>query len=677
MRRVDYKDEADQVESLAFLQACGSGDLSAVQLALETGFNNLSFQSKDGHFALYVAAYYGHAEIVDLLLDQPSLEVNQTLSSGSSALHAACQTHHAQVVEILLSHPGIAVNLVRASDQISPLGLACLKEDLCVMQALQRHIELDLNISHEFGYTALHIACRVGHADLVETLIHDPRIDMNLRTSDGDTPLMIASYYGHSAVVGQLVMDVRVQLDLLNCAGKTALMMASDRTSLACTHILLDAGANALILNRKGESVLTIAAEYSPEIAECLERHVREFPLGVGEISIERNEIAVRVPDFIEPRPQTLIDRLLLAADADSLTKLDVGNPSKYPGRLDATPMVVLEDLKSITLTDNSLGVGGFGAVCEGKSAIFGSVAVKFLGAAHITSEKAMEALAQEARLMFSFNHPNVVKVFAFCCQPTAVVMKRMSCSLRELINQVRSGETKLSFFQKLRIALGAACGLSVIHEARIAHRDLKPANVLLDKTDDGYHAVIADLGIAKQKLMPSADSSAEELGNAGTYLWQAPEVVNGGRVARRSDVYAFGSILGALFYGQFPYEEKVQELKSEGKDVRRMFVSGWIGSGIKPMTLPEGMLSGPVDQLIQDCWKGNYKDRPTSSEAFERLQIVRETLQPTSEEGAGIGAGAGAGAGAGGAAHLLENSGSTKEGMCEPGCVAFSASTD
>ena len=100
-----------------------------------------------------------------------------------------------------------------------------------------------------------------------------------------------------------------------------------------------------------------------------------------------------------------------------------------------------------------------------------------------------------------------------------------------------------------LIVAHRVAEGLVATHGRNIVHRDLSPDNIVL-RGDDPAEAVIIDFGIAKD-----ASAGARTIvGNdfAGKYEYAAPEQMHG-RAEARSDLYALGASLLAVFRGRVP----------------------------------------------------------------------------------------------------------------------------
>ncbi|PPD66791.1 hypothetical protein GOBAR_DD36332 [Gossypium barbadense] len=103
----------------------------------------------------------------------------------------------------------------------------------------------------------------------------------------------------------------------------------------------------------------------------------------------------------------------------------------------------------------------------------------------------------------------------------------------------------------RLKIALGAAKGLSYLHEdchPRIIHRDIKSANILLDFC---FEAMVADFGLAKLTQDSNTHVSTRVM---GTFGYLAPEYVSSGKLTNKSDVFSFGVVLLELITGRRPY---------------------------------------------------------------------------------------------------------------------------
>ena len=89
---------------------------------------------------------------------------------------------------------------------------------------------------------ALLRAASAGNADTVRTLLASPNVDVNGVDDQGNTALILAARLGHNEVVSMLLLakaDVKVK----NKEGKTALVLASEGGHDQTVAALTQAGA--------------------------------------------------------------------------------------------------------------------------------------------------------------------------------------------------------------------------------------------------------------------------------------------------------------------------------------------------------------------------------------------------------------------------------------------------
>lgn len=138
---------------------------------------------------------------------------------------------------------------------------------------------IDLEIEDISGQTALNIAARNGHIDIVQLLLSlkstdDNRIrqvDVNHADRDGWTPLRSASWGGHTEVVKLLIEQPNCDIDLADKEERTALRAAAWSGHEDILKILIAANANVNSVDKQGRTSL-IAASYMGhyEIVEIL-----------------------------------------------------------------------------------------------------------------------------------------------------------------------------------------------------------------------------------------------------------------------------------------------------------------------------------------------------------------------------------------------------------------------
>ncbi|XP_047319656.1 receptor-like cytoplasmic kinase 176 [Impatiens glandulifera] len=218
-------------------------------------------------------------------------------------------------------------------------------------------------------------------------------------------------------------------------------------------------------------------------------------------------------------------------------------------------------DLKVATRNfrpDSVLGEGGFGCVFKGwiDEHTFAAtrpgtglvIAVKRLNQESYQGHK--EWLAEIAYLGLLY-HPNLVKLIGYCLEDDhrLLVYEFMpKGSLENHLFRRSSHFQPLSWSLRMKVALGAAKGLSFLHspEAKVIYRDFKSSNILLDSN---YNAKLSDFGLAKDG--PRDGKSHVSTRVMGTYGYAAPEYMATGHLTSKSDVYSFGVVLLEMLTGR------------------------------------------------------------------------------------------------------------------------------
>jgi len=180
-------------------------------------------------------------------------------------------------------------------------------------------------------------------------------------------------------------------------------------------------------------------------------------------------------------------------------------------------------------------------------------VAIKLLPPAVENDEARLARFRREAQVLASLSHPNVGQIYGLEEQDGR------SALVLELIE----GETLAEYIARGPIAPDEACriglqiaeALEAAHEKGIVHRDLKPANVKIAPDDT---VKVLDFGLAKALSSDSASGSGVNLAASptvtsaqtldgvilGTVAYMSPEQARGKYVDKRTDIWAFGSVL-------------------------------------------------------------------------------------------------------------------------------------
>ena len=151
----------------------------------------------------------------------------------------------------------------------------------------------------------------------------------------------------------------------------------------------------------------------------------------------------------------------------------------------------------------------------------------------------------------------------------------------------------------------------------------MKTPNLLLTaRPVEGEEIIvkIADFGLSRDKGLDSVHyQQTVMMTGCGSVLWMAPEILQGEKYNEKVDVFSYGMCLVELVHRNLP----------------------WHGSGLGQQVIPVRLTQGKrpthqlnktdptLKQLIVECWDQNASKRPEFPEIVERLQAMRDELDP------------------------------------------------
>ncbi len=203
---------------------------------------------------------------------------------------------------------------------------------------------------------------------------------------------------------------------------------------------------------------------------------------------------------------------------------------------------------------EGPLGGGGMGEVFTAIHPKIGKRAAIKVLKKELSNPFNVERFIDEAKVVNTIGHPNIVDIFAFGEMPDGrcyfVMELLVGETLRERIARGRMEADEVAAILKpLTRALDAA------HTKGVIHRDLKPDNVFLVAVPDEKPIVkLLDFGIAK---LAKADHRVEQTKSGvmvGTPQYIAPEQAKGHTIDERADIYALGGIAFEMLTGRPPF---------------------------------------------------------------------------------------------------------------------------
>ncbi|CAL5340388.1 unnamed protein product [Camellia sinensis] len=246
-----------------------------------------------------------------------------------------------------------------------------------------------------------------------------------------------------------------------------------------------------------------------------------------------------------------------------------------------------------------------------------------------------------EVQFLGIVEHPNLVKLIGYCAVDGERGIQRLlvyefmpNKSLEDhLFNRAFSA---LSWKTRLQIVLGAAQGLTYLHEeleVQVIYRDFKSSNVLLD---EAFNPKLSDFGLAREG--PTAGHTHVSTAVVGTYGYAAPDYVQTGHLTTKSDVWSFGVVLYEILTGRRSFERNLPKMEQRLLDWVKQFPadSKKFGMIMDPRLERQYSLNAArkIAKLADQCLLKNAKERPLMSWVVESLkQIIQVSDENPSDK--------------------------------------------
>jgi serine/threonine-protein kinase len=254
------------------------------------------------------------------------------------------------------------------------------------------------------------------------------------------------------------------------------------------------------------------------------------------------------------------------------------------------------------------LGLGGQAYVYAATHLHLGrSVALK------VPRREVAERLLNEGRLAASLQHPRIARVEDVAEADGTPYLVMEHCEGGSLDEQLELHPEGLPMPEVQRIGAAVLEALEFAHGKGIVHRDVKPANVLFDahgqvKLGDLGTGTVAMNGAPLVHSVEVSGPLGAEI--AGTPLYMSPEQENpqllaGGTLDGRSDLFSFGKMLFLLLTGSSPRTIRPPSRLRRGLD------PSW---------------DEFVFRLLEEDREERFSDAATARQAFMRLPLVEGT---------------------------------------------------
>jgi len=262
--------QRDEVTNLdcAFLLACRNGQTAVARLLLDHGYADAT-EDNEGHTGLCEAICGNHIETVSLLLEY---NINWAELTGHTVLMLAAWSGHPEMFDLIMQQelirgfddPGLQDETGRTALHWAVLGGSrAMVEKLLVLN-------VDPHRTNAAGNTALHLACMEGHCDLIAPLSEAMKT-CDAVNHDGLSILMLAAMHGNTDTCKQILQRGLVDPNIQGVSGNTALHRLAGYAGSGDIQFFSEYKADLDIRNKKGETGLICCIQQgNPDAALAL-----------------------------------------------------------------------------------------------------------------------------------------------------------------------------------------------------------------------------------------------------------------------------------------------------------------------------------------------------------------------------------------------------------------------
>ncbi|XP_052072501.1 uncharacterized protein LOC127710592 [Mytilus californianus] len=235
---ISMKDEVNSISPL--LKATLLNHIDIVKKLLKKN-PDVNFSEKDGFTPLIFACQNNYTDMARLLIYNKS-NVDMKTITGATAILLAAANGNIEITRLLLEFNADCNVQLYSKEMVSFRMLSCpwttltnvklfifnftIERGVPSVQQYARLKSVDYIFDIMAGSSPLHIACAMGHLEIVKYLLLY-NASVNLTKDDGTTPLFYACELGHDSIV-RLLLDTEADITICRDDGRSPLAIAKE-----------------------------------------------------------------------------------------------------------------------------------------------------------------------------------------------------------------------------------------------------------------------------------------------------------------------------------------------------------------------------------------------------------------------------------------------------------------